>query len=137
MPPPPCELLVNVMPSTRDGLHRKLLEYVVQSALLAVSGTQTPLAVQFGSGCSRPTTRTSRTPFASTVMPAPSYAPINAGSISNSPRLPLSVLSQPSVGSSGIASTWRCIAAGHEYVPDGSYGLPDEIAPPLIDTPNR
>jgi hypothetical protein len=24
MPPPPCELLVMLMPSMRDGLHRKL-----------------------------------------------------------------------------------------------------------------
>src|SRR5579864_8153065 len=111
------------MPSIRDGLHRKLLEYVVQSALLFVSGAQMPFAVQFGSGCSTPPTSTSLTPLPRTVMAAPSYAPISVGSISSSARLPLRLKSHPEAGSNGIASTLRCIAVGQEYVPVGSYGL--------------
>ena len=48
------------------------------------------------------------TPFAKTVMPAPSYAPIRVGSCNCSARLPLIVVSQPRMPSSGMRSTCGC-----------------------------
>src|ERR1035441_10561206 len=75
------------------------------------------------------------TPFARTVIPAPSKAPMSEGSCKSSPRLPFSVASQPMVPSRGNRST--CgelgtarkvagvvvqLASGQLYVPDGSYG---------------
>src|ERR1700730_3026822 len=97
IPPPPCELLMKLMPSMRDGLHLKLLGHALQSAVLSVSGTQTPFAVQLAAR--------DRTPFARTVIPAPSYAPMSVGSCKSSAILPLRLASQPTAGSSGIAST--------------------------------
>src|SRR5215472_12805366 len=44
------------------------------------------------------------TPFDSTVIPAPSSAPISEGSCNSSARLPLSEASQPTVASSGSRS---------------------------------
>src|SRR5882762_1345024 len=72
-------------------------------------------------------------PLASTVMPAPSYAPISVGSCSSSDRLPFRFEFQPMIGSSGIGSTadWDvpftmtgAIGALHWYVLVGSYGAP-------------
>src|SRR5712664_2213228 len=71
MPPPPCELFVKLRPSTRDGLHWKLLGYL-QSVVLAVSGTHMPFAVQFGSGAPAGVFGVFCTPLARTVMAAPS-----------------------------------------------------------------
>ena len=45
------------------------------------------------------------TPLARTVIPAPSYAPINDGSCNCSARFPFSVVSQPTVASDGMRST--------------------------------
>src|SRR5579863_6296848 len=51
------------------------------------------------------------TPFASTVIPAPSKAPISEGSCNCSARLPLSVASQPTVASSGKRSICGALGA--------------------------
>src|SRR5258706_15948212 len=101
MPPPPCELLVTDRPSMRDGLHWKLLGNRLVPLLLQlplvnsvvpagnVSAVNGPgLAVEIAGKF---------TPFDSTVMPAPSYAPRSVGSCSCSSRLPFSVVSQPTV----------------------------------------
>src|SRR5215470_10545476 len=72
--PPPCELLITLIPSTRDGLHRKL---PVQSAVLFVRYSYpagkapspvVPQKSELAAGM--------RMPRPSTVTPAPSYAPI-------------------------------------------------------------
>src|SRR5512136_960487 len=101
MPPPPWELLVIDKPSMRDGLHWKLLG----NGLCAVAelGPQLREFVLFVSNVvpagnppgSAPSLHGSnpsgtRTPFASTVIPAPSYAPRRVGSCSCSARLPFS-----------------------------------------------
>src|ERR1700688_2525604 len=126
-PPPPWELLVKVRPSMRDGLQRKLLGKAAQSALLFVS-TREPV----GKLPSAPTLLPSMlrfSPFARTVMAAPSYAPMSEGSCRSSARLPLTVVSQPTIPSSGSGSTLPRITNGSlaapagqrdEYVPVGS-----------------
>src|SRR6266481_3895810 len=121
MPPPPWELLVTAKPSMRDGLHWKLLGNGL--CAVGVFGPQ-PLGLLFvdcvpllrrvvpagNADGSAPSVHGSnpsgtRTPFESTVIPAPSYAPKRVGSCSCSARLPLSVASQPTVASSGKRST--------------------------------
>src|SRR6201993_1186856 len=116
MPPPPCELLVTDKPSIRDGLHWKLLGNglrslpipfpVPQSWLLDVSSVVSA-GTPPGSAPSVHgfTPLGTRTPFESTVMPAPSYAPRRVGSCSCSARLPFKPASQPTVASSGKRST--------------------------------
>src|SRR5713226_7961040 len=52
------------------------------------------------------------TPFDSTVMPAPSSAPIKDGSCNCSARLPLRLASHPTTASSGNRSTWGLLAVG-------------------------
>src|SRR5438105_15407947 len=82
MPPPPCELLLTVMASMAAGLHLKLATNL--QSVESLSGTQPALLVALQLvvfGFSRP--------LPSTVIPAPSYAPINVGSCSSSARLPL------------------------------------------------
>src|SRR5215469_4410679 len=96
-----------------------------------------PFATQFWSWVSTPPTSTSFTPLPSTVIAAPSYAPISVGSISVSARLPLRLKSQPEVGSNGIPSILRCIEARQLYAPVESYGLLAEINPPFSASPNR
>ena len=103
------------MASIADGLHRKLPTYL-QSVVL-FTGTQFAAfnALQFALfGFSNP--------FPTTVMPAPSYAPISVGSSSISAMLPFRLASQPISGSSGSGSATPCCAAGQVYVPVGSYG---------------
>src|SRR5579864_4841652 len=113
MPPPPCELSVIVRPSTLDGLHQKLLvnrlslgvwllgQYVF---LLLFEKSVVP------SG--KPASKVASngldgkfTPLESTVIAAPSSAPIKLGSCSNSAKLPLRLACQPTVASSGKRST--------------------------------
>src|SRR5229473_1160406 len=89
------------------------------------------------------------TPFASTVMPAPSSAPIRLGSCNCSARLPLRLASQPIVASSGNRSICGLLAVGvknvhavplvlpHETAPVGSKGLAAVVGEPLSDRPNR
>src|SRR2546421_12607437 len=84
MPPPPWELLVTDNPSMRDGLHWKLLGnrfgLVVPSPLPQSCGPFCNSVVPAGNPLgSKPSVHGSnpsgtRTPFASTVIPAPSYA---------------------------------------------------------------
>src|ERR1700730_13849367 len=105
MPPPPCELLVTVMPSMLEGLHRKLpgngfaavLVFVphplgLVALVLLVSSTvpagKTPASTAEGPVPNGLEPAGNRIPFASTVMPAPSSAPINEGSCSSSAMLP-------------------------------------------------
>ena len=103
-------------PSMRDGLHWKLLGNGLVPNLRS-PGLFLPqsLAVrrawcQSGYPASAPTPNQSvpagtRTPLASTVIPAPSYDPIRVGSCSISARLPFTVVSQPRMPSNGIRST--------------------------------
>src|SRR5258708_3371700 len=89
------------------------------------------------------------TPFASTVMPAPSSAPIRLGSCNCSARLPLRLASQPIVASSGNRSTCGLLAVGvkelqavplvlpHVTAPVESKGLAAVVGEPLSDRPNR
>ena len=111
MPPPPWELLVIPKPSMLDGLHQKLLGnglgLAVQLALVrsVVPVGNVPPAVTHGFDGKF-------TPFANTVIAAPSSAPIRLGSCNISARLPFSVASQPTVASVGIRSTCGLLAVG-------------------------
>src|SRR5207248_7226652 len=119
MPPPPWELSVMPRPSMADGLHQKLLRNgLVEFVLLVVQLPAVNSVVPAGKvpAAVGPTPNGSApagyfTPFASTVMAAPSHAPIRLGSCSSSARLPFCVTSQPITASSGSRSTWNCMAA--------------------------
>src|SRR6266550_8434906 len=107
MPPPPWELSVMPKPSMLDGLHQKLLE----NGLVPLAPPQLA-AVRNVVPAGKPAARVGSygfegkfTPFPSTVMPAPSSAPIRLGSCNISARLPLRPASQPTVASSGNRST--------------------------------
>src|SRR6266403_891561 len=149
MPPPPWELLVTAKPSIRDGLHWKLLG----KGLCAV-GVFGPQPLGLADRDCVPVLRSvvlsgnvsaangldpsgNLTPFESTVIPAPSYAPIRVGSCSCSARLPFKVASQPTVASSGNRSTWGLADVGLKYCQP----LPQpELYPagtPLGASPNR
>src|ERR1700758_4172607 len=128
IPPPPWELSVIDNPSMLDGLHMKLL-----GNGFPLSPSQSRLASPVGSvaglgptpvssvvpGGNAPASLPSdqglapwkSTPFPSTVIPAPSYAPISEGSCSCSARLPFSVASQPTVASSGKRSICGALGA--------------------------
>src|SRR5499427_9110148 len=111
-PPPPWELFVTDKPSTLDGLHWKLLgkrfgllvltpplpQFVLRSSV--VPSGKAPSAVSW-----KGLAPWKSTPLPSTVIPAPSYAPIRDGSCNCSARLPFSVVSQPTVASEGMRST--------------------------------
>src|SRR6266480_6755356 len=109
MPPPPWELLVTANPSIRDGLHRKLLgNGLVPAVQLALVRSVVPAGkISAANGSDG-----KFTPFESTVIPAPSYAPIRVGSCSCSARLPFRVASHPTVASSGKRSTCGLTAVG-------------------------
>ena len=99
-------------PSMLDGLHWKLLGNGFDRCRAAAGPAVWLTRQQRGAGRERQQTMSGRTdsigkftPFDSTVMPAPSSAPISVGSCSSSARLPLSVASQPTVASSGNRST--------------------------------
>src|ERR1700704_2348318 len=85
MPPPPCEALVTLRPSMLDGLHWKLPGYGLGTKPLAV-GVPVPQLFAFKSVASVGYVSLPNgadlgvkfTPFASTVIPAPSYAPLAA-----------------------------------------------------------
>ena len=112
-----------------DGLHRKLLGNGLTECcplrplpvvVLVLSGEQNR------SGRER-VRRTNGfdgklTPLESTVIAAPSSAPIRLGSCSSSARLPLRVASQPTVASSGKRSTWGLLSSALK---------PDQPAPQL------
>src|SRR6202040_1774055 len=115
MPPPPCELFVMPRPSMLDGLHQKLL----LNGLLVWDVPQVP-DVSSVVPVGKPPSRVGSywlapwkfTPFANTVMAAPSRAPISEGSCSSSARLPFRPASQPTVASRGSRSTAPSCAAG-------------------------
>src|SRR6266481_1332454 len=139
MPPPPWELLVTLRPSMLDGLHQKLLgNGLVEFELLVVQLLAVNSVVAAGNAAaSVPSFQGyapwKSTPFASTVMPAPSYAPSRVGSINCSARLPFSVASQPTVAFRGKRSTEKFMLTGHsvESGLDESYGLVGLIGVPL------
>src|SRR5580704_3620542 len=89
IPPPPCELLRMPRPSMLDGLHQKLLGngFVLPTPL----GPQPVLvllllvsrAVPVGNVSAKNGFEGKLTPFESTVIAAPSSAPIKLGSWSN------------------------------------------------------
>src|ERR1700737_2735689 len=113
MPPPPCELLVRPRPSMLDGLHWKLLGYVpLQYVFTLLSVNSTVLAGKPASSVGSKGVDGEYTPFASTVMPAPSRAPISEGSCSCSARLPFRPACQPTVDSNGIRSTCGLLSVG-------------------------
>ena len=129
MPPPPCEPSVMPKPSMLDGLQEKLLGNGLVALLLLVwqFGLASPsgkIPEADGSVPVRsvvPVGNPARsvgsngsdgkfTPFESTVIPAPSSAPIKDGSCSCSARLPLSSALHPTVASSGKRSTCGLLA---------------------------
>src|ERR1700676_1235659 len=113
MPPPPCELLVMPMPSMLDGLHSKLLGYApVQYVPSFASVNRMVLAGKPASSVGSKGFDGKYTPFPSTVMPAPSRAPISEGSCSCSARLPLRLAVQPMVDSNGMRSTCGLLSVG-------------------------
>src|SRR5882762_1065935 len=121
MPPPPWELLVMPKPSMLDGLHEKLLGnglvalavFLWQLGLASPTGKLPPgsspmrSVVPVGNPASKVGSygfEGKFTPFPSTVMPAPSSAPIRLGSCNCSARLPLRFASQPTAASRGNRS---------------------------------
>src|ERR1700680_1186135 len=133
MAPPPWELLVMVNPSMLEGLHWKLLgkglAVVVTPPVVVValqSGLASPVLYP-PTAVTGPVSRVvpvanapsaapalaippdplgNWTPFESTVIPAPSSAPISDGSCSNWARLPFCEASHPITASVGTGSTW-------------------------------
>src|SRR5215469_4581786 len=109
-PPPPCELLRMPSPSMLDGLQRKLLGKGLDAVAVLAPQPLTVFVVPFRS--SVPNGKVSAanglegkvTPLPSSVMAAPSSAPIRVGSCSNCARFPLSVESHPTTASSGMRS---------------------------------
>src|SRR5919108_6012181 len=134
MPPPPCELSVTPKPSMLDGLQEKLLgNGLVWLVILPVLSTvwqrilesprgkfperegSIPLrsVVPVGNPASSVGSNGSDgkfTPLESTVIAAPSSAPIKDGSCSSSARLPLRLASHPTVASRGKRSTCGLVA---------------------------
>src|SRR5207253_4896056 len=109
MPPPPWELLMTDKPSIRDGLQLKLLDSApLQFAVLTLLSVRSTLSRGNAAGVAPSVHGYSpsgtNTPFDTTVIPAPSYAPRRVGSCSCSARLPFSPASQPSMASSGKRS---------------------------------
>src|SRR5438270_5185870 len=123
MPPPPCELLVMLRPSMLDGLHWKLLGNGFGPAVVP-QVPEVSSVVPVGKPASRVGSNGlapwKSTPFANTVMPAPSRAPISEGSCNSSARLPLRPASQPTVASNGNRSTCGLWALALK---------PDQLAP--------
>ena len=64
-----------------------------------------------------PPNRGKCTPLASTVIPAPSRAPIRDGSCNNCARLPLVEASQPMTASEGSGSTWALSEVSSKVIP--------------------
>src|SRR6266700_2671720 len=80
------------------------------------------------------------TPFASTVIPAPSSAPIRLGSCNCSARLPLRLASQPTTASSGKRSTCGLLAVGVkdlQAVPLVLPQVPVPVGSTMIMSPGR
>src|ERR1700758_3258834 len=113
MPPPPCELSVTVKPSMLDGLHIKLLGNGFVRSLQWLLDLGTPLCKSVAFAGNAPASVPSlqgsapwkSTPLDSTVMPAPSRAPMSEGSCKSSARLPLRLAVQPTAASRGRRSS--------------------------------
>src|ERR1700752_2530270 len=95
-----------------DGLHWKLLGYGLGVFDLPPPQFAEGRSVEpVGNPASDPVPKTFAdpagifTPFERTVIPAPSYAPRRDGSCNSSARLPLTVVSQPTMPSRGTLST--------------------------------
>src|ERR1700680_733208 len=124
--PPPWELLVMPKASMLDGLHAKSLgnglvppglQLALASPVRKLPEESLPLrsVVPVGNPASKVGSHGvvgKFAPFPSTVMPAPSSAPIRLGSCNCSARLPLRLASQPRVASSGNRSTCGLMAVG-------------------------
>src|SRR5262249_25485623 len=91
IPPPPCELLRMPSPSMLDGLHWKLLGNGFTAVAVFDPQPLVGLVVPFRSNVPAGNVSAGKglepggntTPFASSVMAAPSSAPISVGSWSN------------------------------------------------------
>src|ERR1700676_2195976 len=120
--PPPWELLTMPNPSILDGLQEKLLGNRLAPPEPVAHWAPVGFAIVFCSSVvpvGNPASKVGSygfegkfTPFASTVMPAPSSAPIKLGSCNCSARLPLRLASQPKVASSGNRSTCGLLGVG-------------------------
>src|SRR5436853_2534404 len=142
MPPPPCELLVMLNPSMLDGLHWKLLGNGFLA--VAVFDPQEP-AVSNVVPIGKPASRVGSNglapwksaPWANTVMPAPSRAPISEGSCNSSARLPLRLASQPTVASSGNRSTCGLLGVALKPNQPLPHAPSHVVGEPLRPSPNR
>src|SRR5882724_310352 len=137
MPPPPWEALVTDKPSMRDGLHQKSLGNAVQFVLLALLDVRSVVPSGNISAANSVLLFGKFTPFDSTVIPAPSYAPMRVGSCSCSARLPLSVASQPTVASSGRRSTCGLLVVAVKPTNPVPHELFHEPCNPSGPSPNR
>src|SRR5579862_24608 len=155
MPPPPCELSVMVNPSMLEGLHMKLLGngLVVSVQWLLERGNLLPSpSTNAGTSCSScvpagnaPVSVASlqglipwkSRPLPSTVMPAPSSAPISAGSCSSSARLPFCEASQPTAASSGKRSTCGALALALKPNQPEAQLLLQSLGEPVRPRPKR
>src|SRR3984893_17142641 len=139
-PPPPWELLVMLRPSMLDGLHWKLLGNGFGPAMVpqvpAVSSV-VPAGKQESRVGSNGLAPLKFTPFANTVIPAPSSAPISEGSCNSSARLPLSEASQPTVASNGIRSTCGLLAVALKPTKPAPQVLSHVAGEPLRPRPKR
>ena len=127
-------------PSMLDGLHWKLLGNGFGPAVVPqVLDVSSVVAVgkpanRVGSNGLAPW---KSTPFANTVMPAPSSAPISEGSCSSSARLPLRLASQPTVASSGNRSTCGLMGVALKPNQPLPHALSHVFGEPLTPSPNR
>src|ERR1700719_2696172 len=167
IPPPPWELSVMPKASMLEGLHAKSLANGLASAVtmplvtvwqlgLASPTRKLPVAslpmssvVPVGNPASKVGSygfEGKFTPFPTTVIPAPSSAPIRLGSCNSSARSPLRLASQPRAASRGNRSTCGLLAVGAKpYQPApgqltvvvGSNGLAAVLGWPLSDRPNK
>src|SRR2546421_950031 len=139
MPPPPCELLLIPNPSILDGLHQKLLGngfVPVPPQVLAVSNV-VPVGKPARRAGSHGLTPWKSAPFDSTVIAAPSSAPISEGSCNNSARLPLRPASHPTVASRGNRSICGLVpVAMNWFQPLPQLGA-QSFGEPLVPSPNR
>src|SRR4051812_10912321 len=107
MPPPPWELSRIPRPSMLEGLHWKLLgNGLVRAPPQPVVELPPPVSrtVPVGKVSATNGLDGNLTPLESTVMAAPSSAPIRVGSCNSWARLPLRLASHPTTASSGRRS---------------------------------
>src|SRR6267142_3341596 len=140
MPPPPWELSVMPKPSMLDGLHQKLLGNgfgpPAGPQVLAVSNV-VPTGKPASRAGSHGLTPWKSAPFDSTVIAAPSSAPISEGSCNNSARLPFRPASHPTVASRGNRSTCGLVAVALNSVQPLPQPLLHPFGVPLVASPNR